>query len=121
MSSRERIYPEISRQQSTKVSRYFRFLTKISVFPVKIDSEKEIVSFRFCSLKFIVFFLFCNMAFFSQLVGIALSFDLDQYMNETARLFHDGALTDNLSILSFLLIWFLVGFSLFIFFMNMGR
>ena len=61
------------------------------------------------------------VAFSVQQAGPFLSFGQNKYLNATTRLFQDGALTDNLSILSFFLAWFLIGFCLLNFYMNMGK
>ena len=122
MSNRDRIFPDTtSFPQMTRVSRYFRFLTKICVFPVIIDNEKENVSFKFCSIKYLVFILINIVTFSVQQAGPFLSFEQNKYLNATTKLFQDGALTDNLSILSFFLAWFLIGFCLLNFYMNMGK
>ena len=122
MSNRDRICPETtSFPQMTRVSRYFRFLTKICVFPVIIDNEKENVSFKFCSIKYLVFILINIVTFSVQQAGPFLSFGQNEYLNATIKIFQDGALTDNLSILSFFLAWFLIGFCLLNFYMNMGK
>ena len=122
MSNRDRIFPDTtSFPQMTRVSRYFRFLTKICVFPVIIDNEKQNVSFKFCLFKFLLFNLYNIVTFSVQQAGPFLSFDQNEYLNATTKLFQDGALTDNLSILSFFLAWFLIGFCLLNFYMNMGK
>ena len=122
MSNRDRIFPDTtSLPQMTRISRYFRFLTKICVFPVIIDNEKQNVSFKFCSFKFLLFNLYNIVTFSVQQAGPFLSFDQNEYLNATTKLFQDGALTDNLSILSFFLALFLIGFCLLNFYMNMGK
>ena len=99
MSSGDRIFPETSSFQISKVSRYFRLLTKLCLFPVTLDSEKQCASFRFCSLKTLIHILFGMLAFSCQQIGTSLSFDQEQYWNETTKLFRDGAITDTISTL----------------------
>ena len=121
MSSGDRIFPETSSFQISKVSRYFRLLTKLCLFPVTLDSEKQCASFRFCSLKTLIHILFGMLAFSCQQIGTSLSFDQEQYWNETTKIFRDGAITDSISALSFMLTMVIFGFCLWNFFMNIGK
>ena len=105
MSNRDRIFPDTtSFPQMTKVSRYFRFLNKICVFPVIIDFEKENVSFKFCSIKYLVFILINIVTFSAQQAGPFLSFEQilhveHQFERPTKKTFCKGQLKMTIKLL----------------------
>ena len=48
-----------SRKKISNVSLFFRYLTKLCIFPIDVDYEKNALRFSFCSRKMLVLTIIC--------------------------------------------------------------
>ena len=55
---KHRVYPKISQEKMSKLSRLFRFLININVFPMKVDMQTKQLFFSFCSTPMLIFSIY---------------------------------------------------------------
>ena len=123
MNIRQCIRPQhvSSHHQISKVSRYFRFLVKLCLFPLKIDNEKDELSFKFLSWQFGVFAFIINVGGILNSLSIELAFGHFEYIKIAQKYMNESNIADTVSGFGFFLQWAIFVICYFTFYKNLGK
>ena len=121
MKRKSVILPQSSWDESSRLSRYFRFLVSFSLIPVKVDYEKKTITFGWTSWRFGIFNSLLMFGLVSQQLSLGLTFGFQNYASAFIETFKNSNATDNISIFGFLLMFSFYQMCLILFYKNLGK